>query len=161
MPLLSLSKSLEFSKDAERSITESLFNKYSGLLYGIIIRIVKDQQSAEDVLQRVIRQMTVELKLPHSPHLKLITRMTQLARTLSNDKIKERPVSVSPSQPNNNFIQLPLPGLSQSERELVEGVILEGKSQQEIAQSLNIPLSVVRSKMRIAMQGQVSYTSEV
>jgi DNA-directed RNA polymerase specialized sigma24 family protein len=107
--------------------------------------------------------MTVELKRPHSRHLKLITRMTQLARMLSNDKIKKRPVSASPSQANTDFIRPLFPGVSQSERELVEGVILEGKSQQEVAQALNIPLSVVRSKTRSAMQvhAQVSYTLEV
>jgi hypothetical protein len=65
----------------ECSITESLFNKYAGLLYGIIIRIVTDPQLAEEVLQSVLSQMTADLKQPQHRHLKLVTRMMQRART--------------------------------------------------------------------------------
>jgi DNA-directed RNA polymerase specialized sigma24 family protein len=154
----SLSTSLLFSKFTqdqqtfayEQAFAESLFDKYSGLLFGVIIRIVKDTKVAEEILKEVIFQMATETRQSVSTHLNPVTRMTQLAKAKAREKSNATSPGATPIA-SSDFIQLLLLKLSDTERQLVEWIILEGKSQKEVAQLLNLPLAVVRSKTRAAM----------
>jgi RNA polymerase sigma-70 factor (ECF subfamily) len=135
----------------ECSMAEFFFNKYSGLLYGTILRIVGDQRSAEEVFQDVLMKLRVELKRPPQEHqLRLITRMTQLARSLAKAKINTH-LETASFQVNPDFIKSLLSGLSQIEREVVKWIVLEGRSQRDVAESLNVPLSAIRTHTRTAM----------
>jgi RNA polymerase sigma-70 factor, ECF subfamily len=157
---------------------EALYNRYSPLLYTLIKKIVVDDEVAKDVLSDVFVIIWRKIDLFDFNSNNVYTWILTITRNKAVDTIRRARNSSGMESYNdeyeNNYI---IPKLSQtidpvdletanSIKDEVEGALnkltdaqqfvinlayYEGLTQKEIAERLKIPLSTVKSKIKIAL----------
>lgn len=147
-----------------------LYDNYSGALYGIINSIVKEKESANDVLQDVF--INIWRKIGSYDPLKgrLFTWMLNIARNAAIDKIRSKEyrdglknqrfpdtvditIGGSVDGPNSNDVGLRkvLRKLKEEQRVLIDLSYFQGYTHDEISKALNIPLGTVKTRIRSAL----------
>jgi RNA polymerase sigma factor (sigma-70 family) len=140
-------------------------------LYGAIIRIVKKEEIAEEVLQDVFLKIYDRFANYDASKGKLFTWMVNVARNQAIDKTRSREIAkerkttdiqnVVSTVDKSGFTEQRIEGigvreilknLSEDQRFVVEHLYLKGYSQSELAEEFNIPLGTVKTRLRIAMQ---------
>ena len=156
-------------KNKNRDAVGILYDKYSSLLFGIIARIVKSDETAEDLLQEVFVKVWKNIDSYDSRKAKLVTWMGNIARNLAIDKIRSKDyknsqqnhdiedyVSIiedSPSgfNPDNIGVKEMLEKLTEEHRILIDMVYFQGYTQAETSEKLGIPLGTVKTRIRSAI----------
>jgi RNA polymerase sigma factor (sigma-70 family) len=137
----------------------------------MIIRIVKNEGVAEEVLQDVFLKIWHRFDNYDSAKGKLFTWMLNLARNLAIDKTRSREIIKSQKTSDiNNFVNTInnaesieqkiddigvkeiLKGLPEEQRFVVEHLYLKGFTQSELAEESGIPLGTIKTRLRLAMQ---------
>jgi RNA polymerase sigma-70 factor, ECF subfamily len=151
-----------------RAIGE-LYDRHGRLLYGLILRILRDRSEAEEVLQEVFVQVwtradtyNVELGAP-------IAWLVRIARNRAIDQlrannVRARTVEASPlPQPvetpearaavseQQRAVARALDALPLEQRELIEHAYFQGLTQSELAERFNLPLGTVKTRVRMGM----------
>jgi RNA polymerase sigma-70 factor (ECF subfamily) len=144
-----------------------LYDHYSDSLYGIINRILGDDQLAEDALQRSFLKIWENIQGFDSTRASFFTWMSVIARntaldqkrlktfqakqkTVSVDEIVYRPDVSTPEGASIDAARL-LSNLDTNNRIVLEYAYLKGYTQQEISEALNIPLGTVKTRLRKAI----------
>jgi RNA polymerase sigma-70 factor, ECF subfamily len=146
-----------------------LYDEHSRLLFGLILRILKDRGEAEEVLQDVFvqawtRASTYNLQLG-SPvgWLVGIARNRAIDRLRSNS-VRVRTVDAVPEPPpvetpelsatageKRRDVQRALDALPGEQRELIEMAYFLGFTHAELAARFNLPLGTVKMRIRTGM----------
>jgi RNA polymerase sigma-70 factor (ECF subfamily) len=151
-----------------RAIGE-LYDRHGRLLYGLILRILRDRSEAEEVLQEVFVQVwtradtyNVELGAP-------IAWLVRIARNRAIDQlrannVRARTVEATPlPQPvetpearaavseQQRAVARALDALPLEQRELIEHAYFQGLTQSELAERFNLPLGTVKTRVRMGM----------
>jgi len=144
-----------------------LYDQYSDSLYGVINRIIGDDQLAEDALQKTFLKIWQNIDGYDVSRSSLYTWMSVIARntaldqkrlktfqakqkTVSVDEIVYRPGANTPEGVNIDAARL-LSNLDVNNRIVLEYAYLKGYTQQEISDALNIPLGTVKTRLRKAI----------
>ncbi|MEM9771663.1 MAG: sigma-70 family RNA polymerase sigma factor [Cyanobacteria bacterium P01_D01_bin.73] len=145
-----------------------LYDRYSGLVYGLSLRILGDRQEAEDLAQEIFLELYQQNKYnPErgslSSYLATLTRSRAIdrLRTKGNrrqiltrwrqDMLKTNPTLPAEHaslQHRQEQVRLALEQLSDMQRQVLELSYYEGLSQSEIAERLQKPLGSVKSWAR-------------
>lgn len=150
----------------ERKAFEYLYDHYSGALYKVVCKIVRDGSLAEDVMQEAFLKIWKNFKTYEPKKGTLFTWMLNITRNTAIDMLRksDRAPSMGALEadkatglgvlPPIDTLDLPaLLGDLRPERQiLVSMVYLQGYTQQEAADRLGIPLGTVKSRMRFAME---------
>ncbi len=157
---------------------EALYNRYSSILYTLIKTIVSDAKLAEEVLSDVF--VIIWRKVNHFDFEKgnVYTWLITLARNKAVDtvRVKKSGVETQPysDEYENKFIlpvlkqdgkalelkdaldrtikmQKAMEELTDAQQYVIHLAYFEGLTEGEIAAKLNIPVSTVKSKIRIAL----------
>jgi RNA polymerase sigma factor (sigma-70 family) len=155
----------------DRSALSYLYDHYSGALYGVIIRIVKKETIAEEVLQDVFIKIWERFNSYNAAKGKLFTWMLNIARNQAIDKTRSKEISneqktsgiekVVSRIDQQEFSETPVEGiglkellkkLPEEQKFVVEYLYFQGYSQSELAEEFNIPLGTVKTRLRLAMQ---------
>jgi RNA polymerase sigma-70 factor (ECF subfamily) len=139
-------------------------------LYGVISRIIKKEDIAEEVLQDAFLKIWDKIDSYDASKGKLFTWMLNISRNLAIDKIRSKEISrevktsgidnlvhsveVSGSvQQNEDAIGVKeiLKDLPDDQQFVVEHLYFKGYSQSELAEEFNIPLGTVKTRLRLAM----------
>jgi RNA polymerase sigma factor (sigma-70 family) len=150
---------------------EYLYDHYSGALYGVIFRILKTEDIAEEVLQDVFMKIWDRFDNYDASKGRLFTWMVNIARNQSIDKTRSKEISkerktgdienVVSKIDGERYIEQHIEGigvkdilnnLPQEQKFIVEHLYLKGYSQSELAEEFNIPLGTVKTRLRMAMQ---------
>jgi RNA polymerase sigma-70 factor (ECF subfamily) len=155
----------------ERAVGE-LYDRHSRLLYGLILRVLRDRGEAEEVLQEVFlsvwsRADTYNVALgPPAAWLVRIARNRAIDRLRSN-AVRLRAVEAAPdSQPpraddpemqatlteQQRTVVRALDALPAEQRVLIEQAYYLGLTQSELAEKFNLPLGTVKTRVRSGMQ---------
>jgi RNA polymerase sigma-70 factor, ECF subfamily len=151
-----------------RAIGE-LYDRHSRLLYGLILRILRNRSEAEEVLQEVFVQVwtradtyNVELGAP-------VAWLVRIARNRAIDQIRAnsvraRTVEASPLPPpvetpearavmseQQRAVARALDTLPSEQRELIEHAYFQGLTQSELAERFHLPLGTVKTRVRTGM----------
>jgi RNA polymerase sigma-70 factor, ECF subfamily len=151
-----------------RAIGE-LYDRHSRLLYGLILRILKNRSEAEEVLQEVFVQVwtradtyNVELGAP-------VAWLVRIARNRAIDQIRSnsvraRTAEATPLPPpvetpearavmseQQRAIARALDTLPLEQRELIEHAYFQGLTQSELAERFHLPLGTVKTRVRTGM----------
>lgn len=151
------------------SALAALYDRYSGLVYGLALKILRDPQAAEDLTQEVFLTMWRSRK--YDPDrgslgnfLVMLTRSRALDRLRAResnlkflDRWSQRMFTEAP--PTTPFEQATLKERSQRvrealtelpdvQRQVLEMAYYQGLSQAEIAKSLDTPLGTVKTRAR-------------
>lgn len=144
-----------------------LYDQYSDSLFGLVYGILDDQQAAEDVLQRTMLKIWNNIqgfdptKASFFTWMSVIARNTALdqkrlktfqarAKTISTDEIVYKPTVSTPEGTSIDTASL-LSRLEGNYRIVLEYAYLKGYTQQEISDTLDMPLGTVKTRLRAAI----------
>ena len=152
----------------------ALYDRYSGMLFAMLVRTLRDPQAAEEILQDLFLQLwrgaarfdATRGSLP--AWLMVIGRNRALSRLRTREHreipedIEAFPANAVPSSVNleddaersllMEKLRSAMATLPAEQREAVELAYFEGMTQTEIAARTGSPLGTVKSRVRSAMQ---------
>jgi RNA polymerase sigma factor (sigma-70 family) len=157
---------LLLKKKDKRGI-DYLYDSYSSSLYGVILRIVRSEDLAEEILQDCFLKIWDKIELYDAGKGKLFTWMINIARNLALDKLRSKEfkkksktdelssnVSMHETEkiyPEHIGVKEMLDKLSPEQKELIDLMYFKGYSQSEIAEEFGIPLGTIKTRVRAAM----------
>lgn len=146
------------------------YDRYSAALYGVILRIVKKEEEAEDVLQEGMVKIWNSFASYDASKGRLFTWVMNVCRNLAIDKIRSRQYRVgshsqpleasaatreaaSPTfRPEHIGLQEMTQKLTPDQRQVVDMLYFGGYTQSEVAEELNLPLGTVKTRARTAIK---------
>jgi len=157
-------------KLGDQKTISSLYNMYSPALLGIISRIIKFDEIAEDVLQETFVKIWKSIDQYQESKGRLFTWMARLAKNTAIDHLRGRgylnscknsdldDVSVEVDLNNQLFYNPETIGLKKltmnlcaPQKAILDLIYFQGYSQSEVAEELNIPLGTVKTRLRMAI----------
>ncbi|WP_243651017.1 RNA polymerase sigma factor [Hymenobacter gummosus] len=153
----------------EAAMTE-FYDRYSAALYGVILRIVRREEEAEDVLQEGMVKIWHSFQSYDPSKGRLFTWVLNVCRNLAIDKIRSRqyrvsshsqPLDESPAEyqpavdsfrPEHIGLQELTRQLNPDQKQIVDLLYFEGYTQSEVAEELNLPLGTVKTRARAAIK---------
>ena len=154
----------------DQSAFEYLYDHYSGALNAVVLKIINDQQLAEDILQEAFLKIWNNFSSYDSSKGRLFTWMLNITRNLTIDMVRsksykkqskiqktENAVSYTSNNidENNKFDALGIRDqttlLKEDQKRVIDLAYFEGFTQEEISQRLGIPLGTVKTRMRAAI----------
>lgn len=166
-------KNLEAVAAGDREGFDRLHERYAGLLYAAIHRILGDPSDTEEVLQEVLNSLWQKAHLYHPGRGRPITWLTSTARNRAIDRLRARkrqsrmreaygeaaeflhrstaPVTGPEAATRRDTcakVRSAVMELTGIQREAIEKVYFEGLTQQEIADQLGEPLGTVKARIR-------------
>ena len=143
-----------------------MYQHYSDALYGIILRILKRQEDAEEVLQVVFLKIWNNIDSYNEAKATLFTWMAQIARNAAIDRSRLKSFDMdnntksfeeSESELKTDAgvsgidIKELIKDMPEKYRLLIDKMFLQGFTQQEISDDLDIPLGTVKTRLREAI----------
>jgi RNA polymerase sigma-70 factor (ECF subfamily) len=155
-----------------------LYDRHSRLLFGLILRIVRDRAEAEEILQEVFIRVWTRAELYDSRLGGPATWLVRLARNCAIDRLRARRVREAVNGPafdeampeppaSDAAIRTPealviederrgkvidaLASLTPEQRRLIEAAFFEGYTHSELAKRFGLPLGTVKTRIRTGM----------
>ena len=153
-----------------RRAVESILEKYGGALFGVIKRIVGTSEAAEDVLQDASLKIWKNAGKYDESKGRLFTWLLSIARNTALDVVrtqkfnqqrKSQPLesSVYDNASYSEEMKVPDVGLlgvidrlDPKYREIIDLLYLQGYTQKEIQEKLQIPLGTVKTRARAGLR---------
>lgn len=158
-----------------------LYDRFSKLLYGVILAVVRDTDDAEDVMQEVFVQIwrsastyqsslgtpkTWMVKLAHNRAIDLLRskryqqrkmevrpdESMELSSMVANASAENTTWRETVNQERSVHLSSALANLPKEQRMLIDLAFFHGLTHNEIAESTGIPLGTVKTRIRTAMQ---------
>lgn len=140
-------------------------------MYGVIFRIIRKEEIAEEILQDVFIKIWDRFDHYDSAKGRLFTWLVNVARNQAIDKTRSKEISKAKKTADienvvhriddKDYVEQAIDGigvaeilkrLSEDQRFVVEHLYLKGYTQSELADEFNIPLGTVKTRLRMAMQ---------
>ena len=162
----------------ERAVGE-LYDRHNRLLFGLILRILRDRSEAEEVLQEVFmlvwtRAETYNVTLgPPAAWLVRIARNRAIDRLRSNSvrlrAVESAPMPEAAKSPETSAVlseqqravRDALDALPADQRILIEHAYYLGLTQSELAERFELPLGTVKTRVRTGMLALRQHLSQV
>lgn len=157
-------------KAQDRDALSYLYDHYSAALYGVVLRIVKKEDIAEEVLQDAFMKIWNSIGQYDASRGRLFTWMFNLSRNLSIDKLRSKEIKRELKTDNvadnvrsietRHYDQQQIDGIGidkllnhlKAEQQLIINLLyLQGYTQSEVAEEYGIPLGTVKTRHRLAM----------
>jgi RNA polymerase sigma-70 factor (ECF subfamily) len=153
-----------------------VYDRYSAILLGLMLRILRSRPEAEDVLQEVFLQVWQQARSFDSARGRAFTWLATLARSRAIDRLRavdsrERAAqrSAEDGQPTASeprawaeeeairteraeAVRAALAELPEEQRQVLVLAYLDGMSQSEIAAAKNQPLGTVKTRTRTGLK---------
>jgi RNA polymerase sigma-70 factor (ECF subfamily) len=157
------------ARERDRDAFEVLYHRYSRAIYSLVLRILRDRHTGEDVAQEAFAAVWRAAKGYHRGRGSAAGWMFAIARNAAIDAgrarvplvVGELPDRADPSPlPDDQAIRdmeafrvhVAVDSLPEREREVIELAYFSGLAQSEIAQQLELPLGTVKTRTRSALQ---------
>ena len=146
------------------------YRNYADALFGIIIRIVKSKEIAEEVLQDTFLKIWKNANKFDERKGRLFTWFANIARNASIDMIRSaRYQQLKKTESIENFVNTNISfgtdskikdsglekvinSLDGKYRMIIDKLYFEGYSHSELAKEMDIPLGTVKSRLRLAIK---------
>lgn len=142
-----------------------LYDAYSKALYGVILQVIPEPATAEDVLQEVFVKIWQNIRAYDAQKGRLYTWMLNIARNAAIDRTRSKDFSTraktaglkesvyeevegSAGTVEDVGLKKVIGGLPPESRRLLELSYFQGYTQEEIARLLGIPLGTVKTRIR-------------
>ena len=159
---------IQHSQNGDKSAFSSLYDKFSPALYGVILKIVRqDTHVAEDCLQDTFVKIWKNISSYDAQKGSIFTWLLTIARNTALDKLsslKSKQIHSLDSTVGmeetkyNTFLNIDTIGISDVMKRLhpeyqtlIHMAYYQGMTQSEIADQLGIPLGTAKTKIRAAM----------
>ena len=159
----------EAVKRGDQEAFAQLYDRYSAALHGIILKVVKDQDRAEEVLQDAFMKIWKSINSYDSSKGRPFTWMLNIARNAAIDVVRTAEFRMSSSiqgidthvyRTGNDEtrqglehigVDRVLEALPTEHRQMIDMAYYQGWTQQEIAERTGLPLGTVKSRTRAAL----------
>jgi RNA polymerase sigma factor (sigma-70 family) len=157
-------------KSRNKSSLDYLYDYYSAALYGVISRIINNEDVAEEVLQDAFLRIWDRIDSYDASKGRLFTWMLNIARNLAIDKTRSKEINKDRKTDDIDNLVNRIDRKEQAEQHIetiglkevlnklpdeqkfvVEYLYLKGYTQSELAEEFNIPLGTIKTRVRIAM----------
>lgn len=147
-----------------------LYDHYSAALYGVILRIVIERETAEDVLQETFVKIWNNSSSYDASKGRLYTWLLNIARNTAIDKTRSKNFGKSTKvqsiedfvysvdKQHNSTIPVDQIGLRKfvdelkpEQKQLIDLLYFGGFTQSEAAEELNIPLGTIKTRIKAAL----------
>lgn len=145
-----------------------LYENYADSLFGVIKKIITDDDTAQDVLQESFVKIWRYAKKYDASKAKLFTWLYRIAyntaidktRSLKNKNGKEVQMETSnvykitSNALNEDVLDIKkhLSSLDEKYQIVINALFFEGMTQQEASDELNIPLGTIKSRLKIGLR---------
>ena len=158
----------------DESALSALYDRYSGMLFSMLVRILRDPHAAEEILQDIFLQLwrgparfdgsrgSLPAWLMVIARNRAISRLRRREFSDPPDDLDSFPARAVPSSVNIEDeaqrtelfekLNAAMANLPQEQREAVMLAYFEGMTQTEIAARTGCPLGTVKTRVRTAMQ---------
>lgn len=159
---------IERLKQQDASALSELYDAYSGALYGVVLRIVRTPETAEQVLQDVFLKAWRNIEHYDPAKGRLFTWLVNIARNAAIDAVrsaqyrqqqKTDALETLVHHPGGQGIHTDHIGvrelvaqLEEKHRTLIELLYFQGYTQEEAAEAVGIPLGTVKTRVRRALR---------
>jgi RNA polymerase sigma factor (sigma-70 family) len=161
-------------KRNERSAFEFLYDHYSGALFNIISKTLRDEEKAADVLQECFLKIWKNIASYNPEKGRLFTWIMNIARNGAIDAVRaegRKPVmndiedtvalnekdTYEDSQTVSSDMKAIIDMLRPERKVLIDMAYFQGYTHEEISEELSIPLGTVKSRIRTALQELKQY----
>lgn len=154
-------------RDGDQSAMADLYDRYSGIVYGVALRVLGDTTAAEDVLQEIFLQLWRRPQAFNAERGRLAPWLAVIARNRAIDVLRKRP-------PEDDIEELPvstgidledvaaqhlaaekvrgaIAQLPPEQRKALELAFFEGLTHTEIASKTGEPLGTIKTRIRSAL----------
>lgn len=157
-------------RDGDRAAFETLYDAYSAAIYGMVTKILRSEEAAEDVTQETFVKIWKHIHSYDPKKGKLFTWMLNIARNTAIDALRKTGnVGQSKIQTYDPAVHISKGGITESPvmtiglrdfvnklapeyRIIVNYIYFNGYTQKEVAEELGIPLGTVKTRIRKAVQ---------
>jgi RNA polymerase sigma factor (sigma-70 family) len=158
-------------KQQSREAFNYLYKQYGGVLYGVINRVVTDEQTAQDILQEVFVKIWHNITQYNPEKGRIYTWMINIARNAAIDKLRSKgEIMKGKIQTGEDIVSntgralkteqstdtIGLRGMVEELKPEYQAIVnlayFKGYTLDEISKELDIPLGTVKTRMRHAMQ---------
>jgi RNA polymerase sigma-70 factor (ECF subfamily) len=157
------------ARDRDQGAFEVLYERYARAVFSLVVRILRDRHTGEDVAQEAFAAVWRAAAGYHRGRGSAAGWMFAIARNAAIDAGRARvPLVVGelPDRPDpsplpdaqaiselESFrVHLAVDALPEREREVIELAYFSGLAQSEIAEQLELPLGTVKTRTRSALQ---------
>ncbi|WP_248723714.1 RNA polymerase sigma factor [Seonamhaeicola sp. ML3] len=145
-----------------------LYENYADALYGVIKKVIKDEDTAQDVLQESFVKIWRYAKKYDASKAKLFTWLYRIAYNTAIDKVRSlknktgKDIQIETSvvytftadSINQDVIDIKkhLGTLDEKYQIVLNALFFEGMTQQEASDELDIPLGTIKSRLKIGLR---------
>ena len=157
-------------RQGDRQAFARLYDDYSAALYGVLLKMVRDEDQAQDLLQEAFVKIWQGIQSYDAARGRLFTWMLNVTRNLGIDHLRSRvakqQANIRPLKPavrlgvtddtptalpdlaivRKQVAQLPV-----EHQEVLELVYFQGYTHTEVAEALDIPLGTAKTRIRTAI----------
>ena len=157
----------------DQAALAALYDATSRLVYGLVLRVLGDPSSAEEVLLDVYTQVWRQATSYDTNRGAPLAWLTTIARSRAIDRLRSgwqdqqrkesldtlgdapagaaSPEDATVASERQRFVRAALNSLTPEQREVIELAYYSGLSHSEIAAKLNQPLGTVKTRTRLGM----------
>ena len=170
-PIFNESQFIECLKTGNDEAFAELYDRYSAMLYGVMLRIVNDNEDTENLLQDTFVKIWSNIDIYDASKGRLATWLLNIARNTAIDFTRSKIFSQRRKNQNlDNYVSFSsdtlataidtdtmglrqiVANLSKNYREIIEWLYFDGYTQQEIADTFDMPLGTVKTRTRMALK---------
>jgi RNA polymerase sigma-70 factor (ECF subfamily) len=154
-------------KSKSESAFHFLYDHYSGALYNIIVKIVRDEEAAQDILQDAFVKIWKNIDQYEKIKGTLFTWMLNIVRNTAIDFTRSKHVKNNIQNADSNVsieiesteavnldhigVKETITSLKPELREVIEILYFKGYTQEEAAEELKLPLGTLKTRARTAI----------
>ena len=154
-------------KSDKRAIS-LLYENYADTLYGVVKKIIKDDDTAQDVLQESFVKIWRYSKKYDPSKAKLFTWLYRIAYNTAIDKVRSQKnrngnevqietssvYKITSNELNQDVLDIKkhLSSLDEKYQIVLNALFFEGMTQQEASDELDIPLGTIKSRLKIGLR---------
>jgi RNA polymerase sigma-70 factor (ECF subfamily) len=155
-------------KNGDKKAIALLYENYSDTLFGVILKVISDQDLAQDALQETFIKVWKKAKTYDANKAKLFTWLYRIAYNTAIDKIRSQSNKTSKEIQieDSNVYKLTTKGLNEDVLDIkthlksidekyqtvINALFFEGLTQQEASEELDIPLGTIKSRLKIGLR---------
>lgn len=158
---------VERIRSGDETAMADIYDRYSGIVYGVALRVLGNTTAAEDVLQEVFLQLWRNPNAFDANRGKLPAWLAVIARNRAIDHLRKRPpeddIEDLPISTGVNLegeaaqrlavekIRVVLAQLPPEQRRVLEMAFFEGMTHTEIAAKCGEPLGTIKTRIRTGL----------
>ena len=155
-------------QNGDKKAIKLLYQYYADALFGVIKKIISDDDTAQDVLQESFVKIWRYSKKYDSSKAKLFTWLYRIAYNTAIDKVRSQKnksgnevqietsnvYKLNSDELNQDVLDIKkhLNSLDEKYQIVINALFFEGMTQQEASDELDIPLGTIKSRLKIGLR---------